>query len=64
MVEHKVKDDPTMQWYWNDKDGSLTNGANEKCQLENDYGWAMLACKSNSANEHFPGKTKRKWWYE
>ena len=28
MLEHKVKDDPSMQWYWNDKDGTFTNGAN------------------------------------
>jgi hypothetical protein len=52
-----------MEWYWNDKDGSITNGANPKYHLENDYGWGMLA-KSTSGVEHFPGQTKRKWWYE
>ena len=64
MVEHKVVDDPSMQWYWNDKDGSLSNGADKKFHLENDFGWGMMADSSaKGASEWFP-KTKRKWFYE
>jgi hypothetical protein len=27
IIEEKVKDDLTQQWYYSDKDGSLHNGA-------------------------------------
>jgi hypothetical protein len=43
FVEHKVVDDPTMQWYYDMKTGGIHNGQDTDYYLDFDFGWAMIA---------------------
>jgi len=43
MVEHKVVDDLSQQWYYDEATGSIRNGADPTFFLDNDFGWAMVA---------------------
>ena len=66
MLEHKVVDDESQQWFWNEKTGALHNSANPKYTLDVDNGWLMIAeTKSNSPDlsKKFP-KTERKWFFD
>ena len=64
IVEHKVVDEESQQWYWDEKNGSIRNGADPTFFLDNDFGWAMTADTANkSKSEHFPA-TPRKWFYD
>jgi len=65
MVEQKVVDDESMQWYYNEKTGGIHNGADKSFYLDFDYGWAMIAdlTKNPKVSEHFPKKA-REWFYE
>lgn len=43
MLEDKVIDDPSQQWYYDGVEGTLHNKANPNYFLENDLGWVMVA---------------------
>ena len=66
MLEDKVVDDEAQQWYWNEGDGSLRNGANPDYRLDVVTGWLYLANISKAkeaGTADFPTQA-RKWWYE
>ena len=65
MVEQKVVDEESQQWYYNEKTGGIHNGADPSFFLDFDYGWAMVGDLSvnKKTSEHFP-KTVREWFFE
>ena len=65
MVEQKVVDDESQQWYYNEKTGGIHNGEDPDYFLDFDFGWAMIADlrKNKKTSEHFPKKV-REWFYE
>ena len=65
IVEHRVYEDKQQQWYYNEKNGAIHNGADPGFFLDFDFGWAMIAdfTKSDKTSEHFP-KENRKWYFD
>jgi len=65
MIEEKVLEDPSQQWYWNEKDGSLRNAANPDYRLDMITGWLYLAnlSKASQGGIGFP-TVARKWFYD
>ena len=60
IVEHKVVDEESQQWYYNEKTGAIHNGADPTYFLDNDYGWAMISdfTKNSKTSEYFPKKER------
>ena len=66
LLEHKVVDEKSQQWFWNEKTGTLHNAAHPKYTLDVDKGWLMIAdtqSKASDLSKSFP-KTPRKWWFD
>jgi len=67
IVEHKVVDEASQMWYYDEKTGSIHNQADPTFFLDNDFGWAMTANtthkKGSKVSEYFPS-TPRKWYYD
>jgi len=66
MLEHRVDDDKSQQWFWNEQTGAMHNAAYPQYTLDADKGWLMIAdtkTKATDLSKGFP-KTERKWWYD
>ena len=65
IIEHRVIDEASQQWFYDESDGSIRNAADPTYFLDHDMGWAMVAdvSKAKAVGKHFPTQ-KRKWFYD
>lgn len=64
-IEQKVVDDPNQMWI-QEEDGSLSNAADPKFYLDQDYGHVMIAEIGSTkigTDKSFPTQ-KRKWFFD
>jgi hypothetical protein len=65
IIEHKVVDDESQQWYYDETTKSIHNAADPTYFLDHDMGWAMIAKigDKKSVAKNFP-KEKRQWYFD